>query len=277
MTVPVIMDRVIRTAAFGVRFRDVATDTFVSEGLEVSLCPDSEPSSRVLATAGPSGVFSVHLERKGSFTVEVVDLLSRFVPFKFKVQLPTQGLFSWVSPSGSPLAETSSVPIYSSATRPPLNAMAVIRADVHDAIQNQPASFAVMEAALDGRLVARGIADDRGRVALIFPYPAPVAFPASSPVTSPVGPRGPALRDQVWPLTISVKYYPQAVAPDAPDLWVILQQPLATAWADSSLTRPFSELPLRYGIESVLKSAVSSSSPPSRRSVLLVTPAVSPL
>jgi hypothetical protein len=164
--------------------------------------------------------------------------------------------------------------VFSSPSRVvPIN-VAVVRADLYDAVNRQPAAWAVMSVSADGQPVVRGIADDQGRVMVALPYPEPRNFG----IGSPLGPAGVKLQDQNWPVTISVNYTPGPAAA-VPELAQVLSQGPATAWADSSLTQVFAGATLAFGQELILRSWHIDGSPPDRMwmSVLSITPTGSPL
>src|SRR5213076_2147806 len=95
------------------------------------------------------------------------------------------------------------------------------------------------------------IADEAGRIALIFPYPAPRSFAVNSPPTSPANSpttTGKRLTDEEWPIRLQASYTPfrpassppdpLATKPQLPDLKFTLAQPPATLWADAARTQP---------------------------------------
>ena len=304
-------DTVTITAPLGLRFRDESTGELVGEGLRVAVFEPSKPAGKVQAIANPSGVYVVHhapgliaiehgigdakfwssLPPKRNFVVAVTDAERRFQPFQIDVQLPQRGIFNWVSPFGmSPPGSASGIPLYSSPVRKVPAGMAVVRADLWDASNDLPAAWTVVEVLVDDQLVGRGIADDQGRLAVIFPQPAPPRFTAlSSPsVGSPPAVTGLPLTEQTWGLNLRALYEPMDPLPlfpgesgpeqGLPDLRAMLSQPEATLWADPELTIPLTTVSLSYGRELILKSRPAlSTSPPTRESVLFITPAVSPL
>jgi hypothetical protein len=312
MTHVQVLERLTIVAPLGLRFRDQVTGSFIGDGLNVSLYEPNKPGIKVQAFANRSGVYVVHhapgladFERgaggdnfwnsqlpKRSFVVAVTDAERRFQPFQFATDLPVRGIFNWVSPLGiSPPTVVPSIPLYSSPVRSVPAGMAVLRADLWDAVNRIPAAWAVLEAYTNNQLVARGIADDQGRIALIFPHPAPRPFaissPPDSPLSSPPAATGLPLTNQFWPIQLRGRYAPIGPLhlltgefgqePELPDLRVMLSQPEATLWADTECTEPLGEVPLSYGRELILKSRPSTSlSPPARQSALLIKPAVSP-
>jgi hypothetical protein len=125
--------------------------------------------------------------------------------------------------------------------------------------------------------------DERGSLALIFPYPAPATFAASSPSESPPTIHSPKLYEQKWDVEISAGYAgvaEGATVPLIPDLRATLEQlslPPARLWKDHAGGAELKSIELHYGRESVLKTEdAASSSPPAQPSALLVTPAGSP-
>jgi hypothetical protein len=297
-------------APLGLRFRDESTGELVGDGLNVAVYEPGTPSGKTHAVPNPSGIYVAHhapglisaehgagdaafwskLPPKKNFVVAVTDEKRRFQPFQIDVQLPERGVLNWMSPFGlSPPADAGSIPLYSSPVRKVPAGMSVLRADLWDASNDEPAAWAVVEAYLDNKLIARGIADDQGRLALIFPQPAPRRFTVSSPptITSPPAATGLPLTDQTWSINLRAFYQrtdpppllPGDDAPEQqlPDLRVVLSQPEATLWADPERTEILDAVSLSYGRELNLKSRPSlSMSPPTRQSVLFITPAVSP-
>src|SRR5262245_27597003 len=301
-------------APLGLRFHDEATGRNVKDGLIVTAYPPENPMRRVRAFANPSGVYALRnlpglraVENgrgddkfwaappaSGAFVIEVVDGERRFLPFRFTVEAPVRGVFVWADPqAGSPPAHPPGVPVFSSASRVAPVGMAALRAELRewrpsDDHVGEPAAWAVLEARLGGRRLARGVADDQGRVALIFPYPEPVFDELSSPLgarpfASP-GADGPSLREQEWIIELDASYGrlrpapPSSEAPALPALDSFLTQPPADLWEDSERHQPLLSAPLRFGQELILRSKTFNPAPgPARyESVLFITPAGSP-
>jgi hypothetical protein len=166
------------------------------------------------------------------------------------------------------------LPLYSSPTRPVSGGMAVLRASLWDAAADAPASWAVLEARVNGQPTARGYADAEGRVALVFPYPEPPPFAPQEPPQ----PATPFTR-QEWPVAVFASYRPQVPAPRLPDLKATLAQPRATLWADAARSTPLTKVTLRSGRQLVVRSyEASTDAAPEGRPlpVLFITPAGSP-
>ena len=305
------LDRLTLVAPLGLRFCDLMSGVLVGDGLDVQVYPSGNPTTKVPAVANRKGVYVLHhapglrdLEHgegdqefwqnvpARNFVIEVNDNQRRFQPFQFTASLPAKGVYEWIGPvPGSPPTPVESIPLYSSPVRSVPSGMAVVRAELWDTSNNTAASWGVIEASLNDRVVARGIADEQGRIALIFPYPAPRPFaissPPASPMSSPPAASSLPLTEQVWPIRLRALYTPvRPIAsppnsfetkPELPELRFTLSQPEATIWADAAFTEPLLEASLQYGHELVLQSKAATS-PPSqaRQSVLFITPAVSP-
>ena len=303
----VVLDRLTSVAPLGLRFHDVSTGTAIGDGLNVSAYPLGQPKAACVLSPNRRGVFILHhapglrtvengtgdddywtnLPPRKDFVIEVRDDQYRFVSFQFIAALPNRGIYQWHEPvAGSPPSQTTSIPLYSSPARTAAAGVAVVRADLWDPTRGPKGSeapFAVLELYDNDRFVARGIADQKGHVALMFPYPAPKRFAPSSPPTSPLGspPRaaGPALTDQVWTFRVRALYAvqspPQIPSNDAlPDLRALLLQREARLWADEAQTDQLLEVAVQFGQPLILRSRPLSTSPPNGGSMLFITPAV---
>jgi hypothetical protein len=217
-----LLERVSRLAPLGLRFRDAASGLHIGDGLAVTAYPVGNPSRRVAAATNRSGVYAFHhlpglrdVEASDGdaafwasppagqrFVVEVADPAGRFVAVRFEAEAPTRGLFELAclpvdSPPGSPpTAPPSGVPLFSSAGRAVPPGMTALRAELWDPLAERPAAWAVLEAAVEGLPPARGLADERGQLALILPYPEPLAAPLASPPDGASPPAGRGLTEQ---------------------------------------------------------------------------------
>ena len=303
----VVLDRVTSVAPLGLRFHDATTGQAIGDGLDVSAYPAGQPNAARAMFPNRRGVFVLHhppglrvlengtgdddywknLPPKKDFVIEVRDVQDRFLPFQFVAALPNRGVYEWQDPViGSPPSITKSIPLYSSPARPTPAGMAVVRADLWDPTREtggSGAASAVLELYDNDRFVARGIADQKGRVAVMFPYPAPKSFAQSSSPGSPLGspPRaaGPALTDQVWRFRVRALYAiqspPQMPPTDAlPDLRAVLSRPVAAIWADEVQTDQLLEVAVQFDQPLILKSSSSMSPPLKGGSMLFITPAV---
>lgn len=299
----VVLDRLTIVTPLGVRFQDATTGEVIADGLTVSAYPVTRPNARQSLFLNRRGVFVLrhapglgdvengagdfdywnNLPPKKNFVIEVRDDQSRFVPFQFVVGLPAE----W-NQAVSPPPAIKSMPLYSAPTRIAPAGMAVVRADLWDPTRGddgEVAASAVLELYDNDQMIARGIADESGKIAVLFPYPAPrsfaVASPPGSPLSSPPVATTPALTDQVWTFRVRAFYAagqspPQTSTENSlPDLDAVLAQPEATLWADEARTEELTEVAVQFGQPLILKSKPPSMSPPTKGgSMLFITPAV---
>lgn len=243
-----------RTAPLGLRFWDPVTAAFVGDGLRVTAYPVADPSRRTAAAVSPSRVWVFHklpgmgaVERgegdeafwaspppKRMYRVEVDDDLGRFVPFQLEVEAPVRRPLEWMPPAGVsfPGMPPGSVPLFSSATRAVPQGLGVIRAELWDPNATTPpgmkgpggpAAWAVVTAAIDGLLGVAGLADAKGRVLLICPYPAPMGGGAD-------GLTGVPLTGQSWPVSLSVRYEPAGKIAERAKLSGAFEQMAGSLW-----------------------------------------------
>ena len=305
-TLPVI-GRLSRTAPLGLRFWDDVTGRVVGDGLVVTAYPPDNPQRRIDARVNRTGVYVLSglpglrdvefgsgddafwaaPPAKATFKIEVVDAWRRFQPFLLTIEAPVRGVVTSADPgTASPPASSRGIPLYSTVSRSVPAATAVLRAELREwksggDHEGDPARWAVVEARMAGRLIARGVADEKGLVALLFAYPAPVTHPLGSPpAISPPGAEGPSLRDQQWPIELLASFDklspepPFPSAPALPELTEVLAQSPATMWADSERQEVLTETLLSFGQELVVRSvdrAIDKS-----RSVLFISAAGSP-
>jgi hypothetical protein len=270
-TTPIVIERFSKVAPLGVRFWDAITHKSIGDGLIVSAYRPLQPDRRFALTLNRADVFVLQnvpglrdvefgdgdqaywdaLPAPQSFVIDVFDTTNRFLPFTFTADVPTRDLFEWTC--GSP-PEPSGVPLFSTPVRSISGGYGVIRADLRDESQFDtrtqeyaPAAWAVMEAWYDGQRVGRGLADQQGRIVVLFPYPEPINPPISSPPT----PRT-ALTSQVWPVELRV-FYSALPAPQSPDLCAALTQSPATLLSALSPPTPLTTVNVAYGVDTIVK------------------------
>ena len=300
----VVLDRLTIVTPLGLRFQDATTGEVIADGLTVSAYPLTRPNARQNLFLNRRGVYVLrhapglrdaeggagdsdywnNLPPKKDFVIEVRDSQSRFVPFQFVVGLPAE----W-NQAVSPPPAIRSMPLYSAPARSAPAGMAEIRAELWDPTRGddgEVAASAVLELYDNDRMIARGIADESGKIALFFPYPAPrsfaVASPPGSPLSSPPVATTPALTDQVWTFRVRAFYTPRLQSPpqtsvqnSLPDLDAVLAQPETKLWADEARTEELPEVAVQFGQPLILKSKSPSMSPPTKgASMLFITPAV---
>jgi hypothetical protein len=262
-----VLDTVTRTGLLGLRFWDGAGARAIADELDVR-----ELSHGTRLRPGPSGVFvlhdlpGLHASATGSgdaafwtsppasvpLEIEVVDRAGRFLAFRFAAAAPAHGLFAEDFGGSPPEGPIGGVPLFSAPSRRIAGGLAAVRADLWDAGREAPAANAILEVSAPGLPARRGIADERGRVVVPFPYPEP-----PSALVSPIGGTG-ALSTRVWELAVGVRYSPVGSPPHAPsaagsfDLCTVLTQAAATVLPESTQLRFGSELVLRTAGRPVL-------------------------
>lgn len=263
-------ERVSLTCPLGLRFLDVALGAFVAAdvaGLRVVASPVDAPQRETTGVVTPSGVFAFHglpgfrefensaaddrwdsAPPRRDFRIEVRDGLGRFLPCNFTVSAPEKGVAVFAEAGSPPWIEAGAAPLFSAPARTPPPGLAVVRAELRELASGLPAAWAFMEATYSSAgltRTARGLADEQGRVALMFAYPEGQrrAF-ALSP---PAGSRG--LSQQEWIIQFTV-FYESADDPEkAAEYGRRLSQPEVLAWGGPSPLAPLGEESLRFGRE----------------------------
>lgn len=304
-----VRDLTLHACPLGVRFWDPVLQSVVVDGLKVSAYPAGNPRLRVDAISNPSGVFVFHglpglrpFElRQGEkqenpwknidpwsspssisykrFCIEITDGTGRFLPFLLRVAVPNKNILSWnrCAPGSPPDMENGFVPLFSAPTRSAPPSYAVLRADLWDQAERRPASYALLKASFEGTHLAQGIADAKGRISLIFPYPEPARYQYGSPGGSPPG-MGVIipLREQKWQIDLQAFYKPDFTSDenpiDIPDLETICNQPPATLWQKKTAGNGMVSVSVKFGEEKILKTEDGSKS----LSEFYITSAVSP-
>lgn len=264
-----MLETTLTTTLLGIRFWDPALDRQVADSLVVTARRALPGSARVAAFITSSGIYAFQglpgmreLENRPlvesftapsrDFIVEVADLQRRYLPVTFRVTLPLRGSGLYVPVGSPPGDEHQGFFLFSAPTRSPLSGMAIVRASLVDDVTGAPASHAFVEVDTGGERWY-GIADERGQVAVVFPYPM---------FTGAVGlsPPGPAPSRQQWPTSIRAFYSPAALSypPDGtiPDLASIFRQSGAGI-ITGGIGDPFAQIDpaLAFGRELVLRSA----------------------
>jgi hypothetical protein len=285
----VILAETVRTVTpLGVRFWDAVLDRPVGGGLQVSARTLGRPGPARPGVPTPSGVYAFRglpglarvelpegeedaaLEPTVVVAVGAVDRLRRFLPALVLVPAPFRGPAPMLpeplgsppdltpdlgSPPASPPGATSPrIYLFPGPSRRPLGDVAVVRATLVDHGSGDPVAHARVDVAIGATLRA-GISDERGNVAVMFPYPLFAGAIAASP---PPGTPGVATDTQSWTATVSVRSEPDALhrpnGGDPPTLSSILAQAPAMVWvSEAGPPLPHLDAELRFGRELVLK------------------------
>ena len=211
----------------GIRFRDVALDEPIADGLVVFVKAKQLDDGPRPVAANPSGVFGFHglpllhdveYPSRGEvpigqpqipFVVMVADRLSRFLPAVFGVDVPLGAALSPPAydrdPDPAPVLDAY---LFSAPARPVTSGFAAVRAQLLDRDTGAPAAHALVRVTLADRSVL-GAADERGRVLVLLPYP----LLERLRLGSPPGAGAQAPSRQSWPATVEVWFRPDLPKP----------------------------------------------------------------
>lgn len=288
-----VLEQLDTFTPLGLRFWDPVLDRAIVDGLRVTAWPMAAPGKQLIAVRNRSGVhtfrwlpgmrpvehryadpdfFDASPPQRRPFVVTVIDMLERYLPAAFRVDLPLpyHGVFLAESSASLPDAAPRGVYLFSSAARRTDERVTAVRGELLDADTRAPIPWAHVIVGAPHGAVFHGLADEAGRFAVFMPFPSLEEGFGGSPGSfghgSPIGERG-------WDITVSVNSQPGALDPlrgtTLPDYRSVLDQASADVWRvepdPSSL--PDSQLSLRllFGTQLVVRSAPLAE--------LLVTPA----
>jgi hypothetical protein len=279
------VERISIITPLGIRFWDPAFDVQISDGLTVTAYPQGtrRPATTAFCTQGGiyafQGLPGLHdieypqndpaspgsLPVSARLLIEVADTASRFLPVAFLIDAPFNGIFPTDLPQ-SPLAPAPpGFYLFSAPTRAGSPLSALVRAQLSerlDEINEMPAAYAVLEIDAPTGNTWIGMADDRGAVAVLFPYP---TFTGASNAASSLLPSA-AVAPQSWPIDLRVRYQPSALifptGSALPELRSVLAQAPAAIWTQraSPPGQALASLPatLVFGEELTMRSAQES-------------------
>ena len=251
------LDTLVYRSPLGYRFIDPALDLPVTDGLVVTARPlvggptiKAQQNGEGIYLFGrlpgvpADGVWPADSPAAPplEFLIEVQDRLSRFLPVATVVSLP----------AAESLKEFF---LFSAPTRRESTGLGVIRGQLWDQSADQPAAYGVLEAEDQDGETWYGVADDRGCVALLFPYPVFGTSQTGSPPGSTT-----VLMGQGWSYTLTAWYQPQSVTyptgSSRPELKTVLAQAacsIVTATDPSVTTAPSLTLSVQFGQPFVLR------------------------
>ncbi|MGE5673333.1 MAG: hypothetical protein ACM3XM_05550 [Mycobacterium leprae] len=162
-------------ALFGIQARDRVLNRTVAEGLSVMLYDTSTGAAPLSLQPNGDGIFVIHRLPDGStpaslsagapYCLELRDRHGRYLPMRYPLGPLKAG-------------DVINLELYSAPGHALPAGVAVLRAQFEEAVTGAPAAFAVAEVTLPGRQtvggkpwVWQGVADQRGVMALPFPYP----------------------------------------------------------------------------------------------------------
>ncbi len=203
----------------GIQFWDQVLDKQVTEGLQVMAHLANADYEPVVAFRTASGNYAFQglpclhdVEYPGAaapqsssplttfpFVITVRDVLGRYVPMLFGLDLPLpyNGLFL-SNETGSPGAAGHAY-VFSAPTRTSQVGIGSIRAELQIKETGQPAAHAAVKVTIDGKQWT-GVADDQGSVLVQFPSPLVQKLSLGSPPGSGQG----SPMEMSWPVQVEV-------------------------------------------------------------------------
>ena len=213
----------------GIRFRDVAIDEPITHGLVVMSKAKPFEGGPTQVRPNLSGVLGFHslpllhdveypspfagpLPSPPSsfpFVVMASDRLGRFLPVVFGIDLPLNALPSPpvldIDPDPAPLLDAY---LFTAPTRPVTCGFAAIRADLWDRETRAGAAHALVRVTVGDREM-RGVADERGRLLILLPYPLLERLRLGSPPGTGQHPP----YEHSWPVSLAAFYRPDLARP----------------------------------------------------------------
>jgi len=209
----------IRTP-LGLRFWDHGANEPVRDHLNVTAWSREGGLTPIHAVRNPSGIYAFHglpglrdweypfdgQEFESSppiskqYIIKIVDLHKRFLNAAAIVEAPLPDDRIFKDTINSPPERDKGFRLFSAPTRATKPHLAVIRAYLWDELQDKEASYAVLKIGI-GATIWTGIADEKGKVAVLFPYP----MAMRSLDTSPPSGRIP-FHEQSWNITVMAFY-----------------------------------------------------------------------
>ena len=275
----------------GIRFWDPVRDTQVSDNLKVTARPlgrlgpvttASRTASGVYAFNGLAGLHDIEFPKGNTvfersppeakrFVVEVSDRLRRFLPLAFCVDLPLpykgvlfngvgcETILSGRPPTWLKMDRPPGLCLFSAPTRAASPGLAVVRATLVEGKTGKSASHVVLEVKVKQGKRWFGVADARGCIAVIFPYP---KFAAQLSLSPPATHQIPLYEHQ-WDVEIRVRYSPYSLTfpphSKMPDLRSVLNQSpgiVCTTWPGSPVAESYEDslsTALTFGQELILQ------------------------
>jgi hypothetical protein len=233
-----VLERPVFRPAFGMAFVDDSRARRVEQGLQLRVAASAggRQTPAVEAAAGPGGIHALHrlpVAGGGAAIVRVDDRLGRYLPTRLAttLPLPASGLNTAACLAGD-------VPLFLRPDAIAPAGLASVRAALWNATADAPAAFALLllREPRSGRLLGRGLADERGQVLVAISPGEPVDADGAA---SPALPQPAAQRR--WELQVEVRHDPlltrhadTGFGPGTvpwPDLCALLAQPLIPACA----------------------------------------------
>lgn len=243
----VYLEQTIRYSPLGIRFWDPVTDAQITENLVVSAWPIEVPSRKTAASKTMSNNYAFfclpglrdlelstiapedvsEMDRR-NFIVNVHDNAGRYIDVSFDVRLPLtyQGILLSENLDSPAKSAPKGVYMYSRISRTLPRHFAVVRGQLLDQTNGNPAQFALVKVSTEEGETWFGISDRDGQFLLSLPYPSLSDGFGGSPAGGQV-----ALHHQSWNINVEVCYAPtmqeHLVGTDIPNYVSVLGQDVA--------------------------------------------------
>ncbi len=257
-----VLDEIKLMPPVALKFRDASDLSLITDGLDVTLTPVIVSGGRALRAAPcalkpvASGIWTArHLRgatggiagSSHNYLLKVADNQNRFVSLSTKISIivPAAGhlpkpseMSPWTGWNGlgarvdaikpnlpDPPAQPDYIPLFPQVARTPASPRAEVRAHLAFEDADDKLAFArwsVVTITIGGKIHGIGVADERGSVAVGFPYPAPPSMTAEAAAAG--------RQSTSWPVIVKVYFRNLAqdnaggFTPDQRDLAAILAQ-----------------------------------------------------
>jgi hypothetical protein len=272
------MERLIIRTPLGIRFWDHGANEAVRDYLNVTAWPKEGGSSSRQAIRNPSGIYSFHGlpglrdweypcgdEKSGDasfvgkkFIIKIEDPKNQFIPVAAIVEAPQPNDRIPNDMLCSPPECDKGFRLFSAPTRAAKFHLAAVRAYLWDAHRGTEAAHGMLKIGI-GTATWTGIADEKGKVAVMFPYPMELRALDISPPSSRI-----PLHEQSWNISVRVFYGGADMTPlpiaELPNLANIMAQTQASIY--KTMTTSFDQLheTLTLGQQLVLRTLYAEKS-----------------
>lgn len=216
----ILLEKLIIRTPLGLRFWDHGANEAVRHNLIVTAWPRESGSSARLAIKNPSGIYSFHglpglrdweyprgdekskdqLFVNKQFIIKIEDPQNQFLTVAAVVEVPQPDDRIFDDAISSPPEGDKGFRLFSAPTRVAKAYLAVVRAYLWDALKGEEAAHGMLKIGI-GTATWTGIADEKGKVAVMFPYPMDLRSLDASPPSSRI-----PLHEQSWHISVRVFY-----------------------------------------------------------------------
>ncbi len=213
-----LLEKLIIRIPLGIKFWDHGGGEQIKSGLIVRAWLKDELTKETIAIQNPSGIYSFHnlpglnkweypMNNKQpglnspsgkKFIIKVEDKQKRFLNAAAVIKIPHYADRIFNNSFGSPFEDYRGFRLFSAPTRPSKPHLAVVRAYLWDG--KKGAAYALLKVGIEGNTWF-GVADKRGMITVMFPYPMKMRNLDVSPPSNRI-----RLHEQSWNITIRAFY-----------------------------------------------------------------------